>query len=67
MSASRGACQDCKHYAALANQCRVNPPSPAVVPGPIGAPIIIGMFPAVAKDQWCGRFEAKRLADRMVN
>jgi hypothetical protein len=47
-------CQTCRHFSALHNTCRANPPQPFVVGmGPSG-PQVIGVFPPVTKDHGCG-------------
>lgn len=57
MSAVHGLCQDCRHYAALDNQCRRNPPTAQLIPNPnTGRIEVIGVWPAAAKTQWCGEF-----------
>ena len=47
-------CSDCTHFSALHKQCRAKPPAAALVPGPDGRMQVIGFFPSVAADNWCG-------------
>lgn len=49
-------CQTCRHFAALAQECRAKTPQAFVVPAPNGNPLAIGIFPAVRADTWCGEW-----------
>ena len=49
-------CESCRFFSALANECRVRPPSPVVGNTPAGQ-IILGIFPATKKENWCGEWK----------
>lgn len=51
------ACQSCKHFSALSNECRAHAPTAQLVPGPEGRLQVIGVWPATRKEHWCGEFE----------
>jgi hypothetical protein len=46
-------CSNCAAFAALPNECRANPPEPALVIGPQGQQGILGMFPSTRPENWC--------------
>jgi hypothetical protein len=49
-------CGNCKHFSALANECRMKAPAVFFVMTPDG-PQGFSMYPAVSKDNgWCGEF-----------
>lgn len=51
-------CRTCMSYAAMESQCRKNPPIAAVMGvSQRGDPLVIGMFPFAAPDNWCGAYE----------
>lgn len=50
------ACQNCKHFSALANECRAHAPSAQLVPGPDGRIQVLGVWPATRKEHWCGEY-----------
>lgn len=60
MSAKHGTCGDCRHFAALVQQCRAKSPTPAAIPSGRGELQVIGMWPATNKNEWCGDFTAER-------
>lgn len=62
MSSKHGTCQDCRHFAPLEQQCRRNPPQAAIVPSPNGQPVVVGMWPSVKAEQWCGEFVSDKQA-----
>ena len=53
---SARSCRTCDFYSGMHNQCRVEAPKAMVVPGDAG-PQVVGMFPPIGPDGWCGRYE----------
>ena len=49
----RRTCDSCAAFSPLTNECRANPPSAALVQGPIGKPTVLGFYPPTVKDGWC--------------
>lgn len=47
-------CSDCVHYSALAKQCRAKPPVAVFVPDGSGNARVLGIFPCITADGWCG-------------
>lgn len=46
-------CATCAAFAALAKQCRANPPTAFVMPQASGQLAILGVYPQTNKDEWC--------------
>jgi hypothetical protein len=49
-------CKTCDFFSAMHSQCRVDAPKAMVVPAEGGAQMI-GAFPPMSADGWCGRYE----------
>lgn len=61
-------CGDCEYSEKVDNPmnighktfvCHYNPPFPMLAPGPQGEPTVMGVFPIVGKNSWCGRGKRK--------
>ena len=51
-------CETCAAYAALARQCRVEPPRPVLMGMTAGQePIVLGSWPPVDPGDWCMRWQ----------
>lgn len=49
-------CPTCPFFAPFPEpSCRAEPPKGAVVPGPRGVPGVLGFWPSVSPEGWCGR------------
>lgn len=49
-------CGTCDYHSTLDETCRINPPKPFPFPSPQGQMKVIGLFPAIRKDGWCGQW-----------
>lgn len=56
-------CETCKHATVRpggsGKECRAEPPTVAILPGPGGQPLTMAAFPPVRDDHWCGRWAAR--------
>ena len=46
-------CETCAAFYALGNECRMKPPTPALVPTAAGSVQIVGMYPPTSAGNWC--------------
>lgn len=52
-------CNNCKHFCAMHTQCRVRAPTPVALGMNQEGMRIMGMWPPVQKDNWCGEWTAE--------
>ena len=52
-------CETCRFFHALSSACRNRPPTAFLVPGRDGQPAIMGGWPPVRPEQWCGKHEPR--------
>ena len=58
MADAAKSCAGCAHFAALAEECRKNPPAVFPIMQPQGIAFVAG-FPPMKPTNWCGSFEAR--------
>lgn len=52
-----GTCQNCKHFAALRNECHRKAPQAFLAAVRNDGPIFVGAWPPTRKEHWCSEHE----------